>query len=69
MQRPKWLKDWIFKALDAMLTALLGVYILFDWLSDWKPTWYGVLFVILGLFLVYEGLNKIYKLVETREKH
>jgi hypothetical protein len=69
MQKPKWLENWKFQALDAILSAALGSYLLFDGifeLSDWKLTWYGVVFVLFGPVLFYMGLNKLCRLATHR---
>jgi hypothetical protein len=65
MQRPKWLQHWIFNVLGATSSILLGTYLLVEWLSDWKLTWYGVIVVLIGIFLIFEALNQVYKLAKA----
>jgi hypothetical protein len=63
MQRAKWSYRRVFSVLDAILTGVLGIYILFDWAPDWKRTWYSPIFVVLGILLVSGAVSKIYRMI------
>jgi hypothetical protein len=60
MQNPKWRDHWIFKVLYVMVVGYAGIYLIVYW---WEPTWYGVLVVICGFFLLAMGLEQLYSLV------
>ncbi len=60
MQNPKWRDHWIFKVITAMAFGYAGISFIVYW---WEPTWYGVLVVICGFFLLAMGLEQLYSLV------
>jgi uncharacterized membrane protein HdeD (DUF308 family) len=66
MQKPRWWNHWTIKALGALCSAYVAIYVI---ASFWRPTtWYGVFFVICGLFLLYGSCKEIYELIRKPAK-